>query len=99
MVNVTDRDDFDLLLSESVCPHDARSTGTWRTTLLGVPWLGGLPRPLVRQSAITGKIGGDIRGAAAMSAHILRGHTVALLLNAMNRAGACRTRSDHRRAG
>ena len=58
MANATHRDDFDRLPSEFARQHNARSTGTWLTTLLVVLWLGAVAYAAWSgEQAITGKIG------------------------------------------
>ena len=58
MTDATRRDEFDRLLSEFARQHNARSIGTWLTTLLVVLWPGAVA--YARRSgdhAIAGKIG------------------------------------------
>ena len=92
MANATHRDDFDRQLSEFAGQYNARSARTWLTTLPG--------SALARRASLRrlGPASGDHR-------QILCAHTrgIALLHDEprypRNGAGACRTGSDHRRAG
>ena len=58
MTDATHRDEFDRLLSEFARQHNARSIGTWLTTLLVVLWLGAVAYAAWSgDHAIAGKIG------------------------------------------
>jgi hypothetical protein len=87
MANATPRDVFDRQFREFAGQYNARSTGTWLTTLLTVPWLGA-----VAYAAWSAERRSPARSQRCSETccgeSILRGHTVASLLNAREKVPA-----------